>query len=138
MSIPVVPLGPASAYALYDLVEAHMLTYPDVTIHHTKTQTAFARKVQFAWVTQPLHKADMGGIQFYLSLPFMLDSPRVVRYSCPNRERYMHQFGLRSPTDFDDELMEWIALSWSIIGPGRGQRASAPSTRLEQTSSSQT
>ena len=32
MSIPVVPLGPASAYALYDLVEAHMLTYPDVTI----------------------------------------------------------------------------------------------------------
>jgi hypothetical protein len=138
MSIPVVPLGPASTYALYNLVEAHMLTYPDVTIRHTKTQTAFSRKVQFAWVTQPLHKADMGGIQFYLSLPFVLDTPHVVRYSCPSRERYMHQFVLRSPTDFDDELKEWIALSWSIVGPGRGQRAAVPSTRLEQPPSSQT
>ena len=76
MSTPLVPLGPPSAYALYDLVEAHILsTYPDVSVRHTKTQTAFARKVQFAWVTQPLHKADAGGIQFYLALPFLLDSP---------------------------------------------------------------
>ena len=120
MSAPLMPLGPASAYALYDLVEAHMLsTYPDVTVRHTKTQTAFARKVQFAWVTQPLHKADLGGIQFYLALPFLLESPRVVRFSCPSRERYMHQFVLRSPEDFDAELKEWIGLSWAMVGPGR-------------------
>ena len=120
MSLPIVPLGHASAYALYDLVEAHLLaTYPDVSVRHTKTQTAFARKVQFAWVTPPLHKADAGGIQFYLSLPFLLDSPRVVRYSCPSRERYMHQFVLRTPDDFDAELKEWIALSWALVGPGR-------------------
>lgn len=120
MSAPLGPLGPPSAYALYELVEAHMLsTYPDVTVRHTKTQTAFARKVQFAWVTQPLHRADLGGIQFYLSLPFVLDSPRVVRFSCPSRERYMHQFVLRSPDDFDAELKEWIGLSWAMVGPGR-------------------
>ena len=84
MSAPLVPLGPASAYALYDLVEAHMLsTYPDVAVRHTKTQTAFARKVQFAWVTQPLHKADLGGIQFYLSLPFVLESPAWYASAVP-------------------------------------------------------
>ena len=120
MSAPIVPLGPPSAYAIFDLVEAHMLsTYPDVSVCHTKTQTAFARKVQFAWVTQPLHKADAGGIQFYLSLPFLLDSPRVVRFSCPSRERYMHQFVLRSPADFDAELKEWIGMAWAMVGPGR-------------------
>ena len=120
MSAPLVPLGPASAYALYELVEAHMLsTYPDVTVRHTKTQTAFARKVQFAWVTQPLHRADLGGIQYYLSLPFVLDSPRVVRFSCPSRERYMHQFVLRSPADFDAELKEWIGMAWAMVGCGR-------------------
>ena len=120
MSVPLVPLGHPSAYALYDLVEAHMLSaYPDVSVRHTKTQTAFARKVQFAWVTQPLHKADAGGIQFYLSLPFVLDSPRVVRFSCPSRDRYMHQFVLHAPDDFDAELKEWIAMSWSMVGPGR-------------------
>ena len=120
MSTPLVPLGPSSAYALYDLVEAHILsTYPDVTVRHTKTQTAFARKVQFTWVTQPLHKADAGGIQFYLALPFLLDSPRVVRFSCPSRERYMHQFVLRSPADFDAELKEWIGMAWAMVGCGR-------------------
>ena len=120
MSAPLVPLGPPSAYALYDLVEAHILsTYPDVTVRHTKTQTAFARKVQFAWVTQPLHKADVGGIQFYLALPFLLDSPCVVRFSCPSRERYMHQFVLRSPADFDAELKEWIGMAWAMVGCGR-------------------
>lgn len=120
MTPPIVPLGHASAYALYDLVEAHILAvYPDVSVRHTKTQTAFARRVQFAWVTQPLHKADLGGIQFYLSLPFLLDSPRVVRYSCPARDRYMHQFVLRTPDDFDDELKEWIGLSWAMVGAGR-------------------
>ena len=120
MSAPVMPLGHPSAYALYDLVEAHMLsTYPDVTVRHTKTQSAFARKVQFAWVTQPLHKADLGGIQFYLALPFLLDSPRVVRFSCPIRDRYMHQFALRRPADFDVELKEWIGMAWAMVGPGR-------------------
>ena len=120
MSVPLVPLGHPSAYALYDLVEAHMLSaYPDVSVRHTQTQTAFARKVQFAWVTPPLHKADAGGIQFYLSLPFVLDSPLVVRFSCPSRDRYMHQFVLHAPDDFDAELKEWIAMSWSMVGPGR-------------------
>ena len=127
MSTPLVPLEHPSAYALYDLVEAHMLSpYPDVTVRHTKTQTAFARKVQFAWETQPLHKADLGGIQFYLALPFLLDSPRVVRFSCPSRERYMHQFVLRSPADFDAELKEWIGMAWAMVGYGRqrGQHGS--------------
>lgn len=127
MSTPLVPLGHPSAYALYDLVEAHILsTYADVTVRHTKTQTAFARKVQFAWVTQPLHKADVGGIQFYLALPFLLDSPRVVRFSCPSRERYMHQFVLRSPADFDAKLKEWIGMAWAMVGCGRqrGQHGS--------------
>ena len=120
MSAPLVPLGPPSAYALYDLVEAHILsTYPDGSVRHSKTQTAFARKVQFVWVTQPLHKADAGGIQFYLALPFLLDSPRVVRFSCPSRERYMHQFVLRSPADFDAELKEWIGMAWAMVGCGR-------------------
>ena len=120
MSLPIVPLGHPSAYALFDLLEAYILTaYPDVTVHHTKTQTAFARKVQFAWVTQPLHKADAGGIQFYLSLPFLLESPRVVKVSCPSHNRFLHQFVLRRADDFDAELQEWIGLSWAMVGPGK-------------------
>lgn len=130
MSLPVVSLGPASAYALYDLVETHILTaYPDVTVRHTKTQTAFARKVQFAWVTPPLRKTDAGGIMIYIALPFPLDSPRIVRVSCPAHDRFMHQFVLRTPDDFDAKLQEWISLSWALVGPGK-QRRTAPNPPL--------
>ena len=120
MSAPVMPLGNADEYALYERIEQHMLsTFPDVTVRHTKTQSAFARKVQFVWVTPPQRKADAGGVMLYIALPFRLDSPRILRTGYPSHERYMHHILLRSEAEFDAEITGWIEAAWALVGPGR-------------------
>lgn len=123
MSVPVMQLTCPAEYALYDRIEQHILTaFPDVTVRHTKTQTAFARKVQFCWVTPPLRKADAGGIMIYIALPFRLNSPRVLRMGYPSPERYMHHILLRNEDDFDAEIISWIEAAWALVGPGRRLR----------------
>lgn len=119
MSTPVMPLSPAE-YALYARIEAHILSsYPDVTVRHTKTQTAFARKVQFVWITPPLRRMDAGGVMIYIALPFPLDSPRVLRMGYPSRDRYMHHILLHDEGEFDQEITGWIEMAWAMVGPGR-------------------
>lgn len=119
MSLPVMPLSEAE-YALYAHIEGYIYsTFPDVTVRHTKTQTAFARKVQFCWVTPPLRKADAGGVMLYIALPFPLDSPRVLRMGYPSPERWMHHILLRSEDEFDQEITGWIEAAWALVGPGR-------------------
>ena len=120
MSVPFMPLGCAAEYSLYNRIEQHILsTYPDVVVRHTKTQSAFARKVQFVWVTPPLRKADAGGVMIYIALPFPLDSPRVLRMGYPSPERYMHHILLRNESEFDQEITGWIEAAWALVGPGR-------------------
>ena len=120
MSIPVMPLNNPAEYALYNRIEQHILsTYPDVTVRHTKTQSAFARKVQFCWVTPPLRKMDAGGVMIYIALPFPLDSPRVLRMGYPSRDRYMHHILLHDEGEFDQEITGWIEMAWAMVGPGR-------------------
>lgn len=119
MSQPVMPLNNAE-YALYARIEGHILsTFPDVTVRHTKTQSAFARKVQFCWVTPPLRKADAGGVMLYIALPFPLDSPRVLRMGYPSPERYMHHILLHDEGEFDQEITGWLEAAWALVGPGR-------------------
>lgn len=120
MSVP--PFMPLTGQelAFYRRIEAYMIsTYPDVTVKHAKTQTAFARKVQFTWITPPLRKADAGGLMIYIALPFQLDSPRVLRMGYPGPMRYMHHILLRDERDFDDEICRWIEAAWSLVGCGR-------------------
>lgn len=120
MSVPVMPLSNAAEYALYARIEQHILsTYPDVTVRHTKTQSAFARKVQFVWVTPPLRKADAGGVMLYIALPFPLDSQRVLRMGYPSHDRYMHHILLHDESEFDEEIIGWIEAAWAMVGPGR-------------------
>ncbi|MBQ3156982.1 MAG: hypothetical protein IJB81_08670 [Clostridia bacterium] len=120
MSLPVMPLKGEAEWALYHLIEQHILTaYPDVTVRHTKTQTAFARKVQFCWVTPPLRRADAGSVMLYIALPFHLESPRVLRTGYPSHDRYMHHILLRSAAEFDAEITGWIEAAWALVGPGR-------------------
>lgn len=117
--MPVMPLSPTEL-SLYARIEEHILsTYPDVTVRHTKTQSAFARKVQFVWVTPPLRKMDAGSVMLYIALPFPLDSPRVLRIVEPSRDRYMHHLLLRSKEEFNAEIINWIEMAWALVGCGR-------------------
>ena len=120
MSVPLMPLTLAAEYALYARIEAHLLTtYPDVTVRHSKTQSAFARQVQFCWVTPPRRKMDAGGVMLYIALPFQLESPRILHTAGPSRERYMHHILLRRAEDFDAEIRQWLETAWALVGPGR-------------------
>lgn len=51
-------LGRANETAIYEAVLAHLsAVFPDVTVKCDKTQAAFVRQTQFAWVWHPRRRS---------------------------------------------------------------------------------
>lgn len=120
MSRPMFCLGKAAETALYEAIEGRILALcPDVSVKHDRTQTAFLRKVQFAWLSMPRRKADAGGLMLSIGLPSRVEDPRI-RYAAEVAPgRWMHHLILRSEADFDQEVSRWVEAAWALVGPGR-------------------
>lgn len=125
MSQPLFCLNKPDETALFACIEERLLAYPDVTVKHDRTQTAFRRTVQFAWVSLPRRKADDGALLLSIGLPSRVWSPRI-RYAAEVAPgRWMHHLIIRRPEDLDAEVMNWIEAAWALVGPGRGHMATA-------------
>jgi len=120
MTTPIFCAGKPSETALYALIEAHLLTrFPDVTVKHDRTQTAFVRKVQFAWVSMPRRKADAGAVMLSIGLPGPEESPRMLHVAEVAPGRWMHHLLLRSAEELDAEVFGLLESAWSLVGCGR-------------------
>ena len=129
MSTPLFCLGRAGETGLFGHIEEYALSFGDVTVKHDRTQTAFVRKVQFAWVSLPRRKADAGALMLSISMPSRIDSPRMLHAAEVAPGRWMHHLLIRTAADFDAEVKAWLEAAWALVGPGR-QRAAAPNARL--------
>ncbi|MBE5811757.1 MAG: hypothetical protein E7318_12615 [Clostridiales bacterium] len=112
-------LGKGRETELYACIEAHLLAFGDVTVKHDRTQTAFVRKVQFAWVSLPRRKADAGAVMLSIGAVSRIDSPRILHAAEVASGRWMHHMLIRHESELDDEVKAWIEAAWALVGPGR-------------------
>lgn len=119
MSQPLFCLSKAPETRLFEHIEAHLLSFGDVTVKHDRTQTAFVRKVQFAWVSLPRRKADAGAVMLSIGMPSHIDSPRILHAAEVAPGRWMHHMLIRQESELDDEVKAWIEAAWALVGPGR-------------------
>lgn len=119
MSQPLFCLGRARETALFEHIERCVLSLGDVGVKHDKTQTAFVRKVQFAWVSLPRRKADAGAVMLSIGLPGRVESPRIMYSAKVVPGRWMHHLLLRAEDDLDAEVRSWLEAAWATVGPGR-------------------
>ncbi len=115
MSQPLFCLGKARETALFEAVEGCLLSaYPDISVKHDRTQTAFISGVQFAWVSQPRRKSDAGAVMLSIGLPQLIHSPRFLHAAEVSPGRFMHHMLLRAPADLDDEVRAWLEWAWAF------------------------
>ncbi len=119
MSQPLFCLGKASESALYAHIEAFVLAFAEVSVKHDRTQTAFVRKVQFAWVSMPRRKADAGAVMLSIGLPSRIDSPRILHAAEVAPGRWMHHMLIREESELDAEVCAWLEAAWALVGVGR-------------------
>ena len=112
-------LGKARETALFAHIEAHLLSLGGVTVKHDRTQTAFVRNVQFAWVSLPRRKADAGAVMLSIGMPSRIDSPRILHAAEVAPGRWMHHMLIRAEAGLDTEVMTWLEAAWALVGPGR-------------------
>lgn len=120
MSEPFFCAGAPVETALYHLIEAHVLSrYPDVSVKHDRTQSAFIRKVQFAWLSMPRRKADAGAVMLSLGLPGPVDLPCMLHVAEVAPGRWMHHLLIRSADELNEEICSLIGSAWALVGCGR-------------------
>ncbi len=120
MSLPMFCLGHGAEAARYQAGEGHVLChFPDVTVKHDRTQTAFVRRVQFAWVSLPRRKADAGALMLSIGLPGKLESKRLLHAAEVVPGRWMHHMILRDVRELDSEVCAWLEQAWALVGCGR-------------------
>lgn len=112
-------LGRARESELYAHIEHSLLALGDVHVKHDRTQTAFVRKVQFAWVSLPRRRADAGAVMLSIGLPGRVDSPRMLHAAEVAPGRFMHHMLIREESDLDGEVLAWLEAAWALVGPGR-------------------
>ena len=80
----------------------------------TKSQVAFRRKKQFAWVWMPgkYLRGKTAPLVLSLSFPARDPSPRWKEIVEPAQGRFMHHLELNALSDIDDEVTQWLRFAW--------------------------
>lgn len=84
----------------------------------TKSQVAFRHRKAFAWVWIPdkyLH-GKHAPLVLSLALRRRDPSPRWKQVVEPAPGRFMHHLELNSPTDLDDDVLQWLREAWAEAG----------------------
>lgn len=122
MSQPVFSAGMPRETALFEWLERLVVSFGDVSVKHDRTQTAFVRRVQFAWVSLPRRKSDAGAVMLSVGLPGRMESPRVQYAAEVSPGRWMHHLIIREESEIDAEIKAWLEAAWALVGPGRRTR----------------
>ena len=115
MSMPETLLAFPQSIVCYEAVCARIrAAFPGAAIKVSRTQTAFVRDVQFAWLSAPRRKADHGCVMLSFSLPEPVTSPRIFNRSQPYPGRFMHHMLISGPEALDAECLGWLSRAWAF------------------------
>ena len=115
MTFPEAFLACPASIACYEAVRDQIrAAFPEATEKVDRTQTAFRRGVQFAWLSAPRKKADHGAVVLSFSLPERVNSPRVFSSAELYPGRWMHHVLLRGPEELDAECLGWLGGAWAF------------------------
>ncbi len=92
---------------LFSLVREYIRSIGQAAVKESRTQVAFARRRQFAWVWLPQpweRKRPPGSIVLSFSLPRRVTDPRIAQAIEPYPGRWMHHVIIAGEPDFDDEV----------------------------------
>ena len=114
-------LAMPESIACYEAILTRLRSaFPEAAVKVSRTQTALARGVQFAWLSVPRRRRDRGSVVLSFALPERVDSPRVFASAEPYPGRWMHHMLIGSPEELDGECLGWLAAAWAFGGRARG------------------
>lgn len=101
------------AIPLYEEFEQRVLSgIDDVSIRIQKTQIAFSKKYNFAFVSfLPVHKAKERPSTYIVvtfGLGYKKQSSRIDIATEPYKNRWTHHILISNLDEIDDELMSWV------------------------------
>jgi hypothetical protein len=104
--------------AIYDAVLREVKALGPLELRVSKSQVAFRRRRDFAWVWMPEMYLRRKAAPLVLSLAFRQRdrSPRWKEVVEPKPGRFMHHLELYSPADIDEEVTAWLRDAWEEAG----------------------
>lgn len=99
---------------LFDLIRREVEAIGEASIRTTKSQIAFRRRRNFAWVWMPGQYLTGTTVPLVLtvSLPWRDGSPRWKEVVEPSPGRFTHHLELNDATDIDEEVESWLRKAW--------------------------
>ena len=103
---------------LYEIVYREVKNFGEVNIQVTKSQVAFRKERNFAWVWIPGQylKGKTAPLVLTLSYRHRDDSPRWKEIVEPAPGRFTHHLELYEPSDIDEEVVSWLRNTWEESG----------------------
>lgn len=95
--------------SLYRAVEQSIRDIGDVAVVVSRSQIAFKRRKNFAYVWRPAQyvKSDASAV-LSIALPFAVASVRFKSVVHPSGRVWMHHLELRRGSDIDEEVRGWL------------------------------
>ncbi len=99
---------------LFNAVASAIVEIGPATVQTSKSQIAFRRRRNFAWVWRPRQYLKGKSATLVLTLSFAMrsDSPRWKEIVEPTPGRFTHHLELYDNDDIDDEVRGWLRAAW--------------------------
>lgn len=115
--IPEFLLGRPRETAIYEAVLMHLQSvFSDVQVKLDRTQAAFIRQTQFAWIWLPRTKKDAGKLMVSFALPQRHVVDRMAWVAAERPGKYVHHIAVSSPEELDEELRQWLEAAYMFCG----------------------
>jgi hypothetical protein len=111
--------GHPKSRAIYEIVRNVIARIGMAEIHVTKSQVAFRRRKNFAWVWIPgryLRGKKLTPLVLTFSLTRSDASPRWKQIVQTAPRRYTHHLELFSEADIDGQVRDWLLNAWKSAG----------------------
>lgn len=107
-----------AAPVIFAAVRAAVEAAGPCDVRVTKSQIAFRRRTNFAFVWQPAMYLRRAAVPLVLTVGLHRrdPSPRWKEVVEPAPYRYTHHLELRSPEEVDDEVRAWLREAWELAG----------------------
>src|SRR5688572_8721231 len=102
------------AKKLFEAIQREVEVIGKTSIRVTKSQIAFRRKRNFAWVWIPGQylKGKTAPLVLSLSFTWRDESPRWKEIVEPITGRFMHHLELNKLSEIDEEVRTWLRKAW--------------------------
>ena len=109
--------GHEESAALYEIVRKAIKAIGPAEIAVSKSQIAFKRRVNFAFVWMPKQYLDGGApLVLTIGLRRRSHSPRWKQVVEPSPGHFTHHLELYGPEDVDAEVRGWLHEAWEQAG----------------------